>query len=203
MTIDCHGLVSCPSQSSAHTGKGTVHCRQRGGSPRASSRLFHDFDPRTCAKFALHGKPHLALAAVDQALADVLNADVLHKITDLVIVHTGLRTSADTQHTARKSSSAAIWSCKLDGVEFYLSERAQLQGKLDISIRELMRPGFSPETRKIRFKQMEDKGMPDEEHGRRAPDTSLEWPGKMWMMVLTSPWVMLPWLEDGHTRESG
>ena len=33
---------------------------------------------------------HRALAAVDQALADVLDADVLHKVADLVIVHPGL-----------------------------------------------------------------------------------------------------------------
>ena len=34
---------------------------------------------------------HRAIAAVDQALADVLNADVLYKLADLVIVHPGLR----------------------------------------------------------------------------------------------------------------
>ena len=50
------------------------------------------------------GKPHLALTAVHQALADVLNADVLHEIADLVVVHTRLRTSQDTEHTASKSS---------------------------------------------------------------------------------------------------
>ena len=47
---------------------------------------------------------HRALLAVDQALADVLNADVLHKLAHLVVVHAGLHRAIACQLSASACS---------------------------------------------------------------------------------------------------